>query len=229
MATVIRSVGIEGIAGYPIAVQVKLLSGIAVMNIVGLGDQAVKEAKDRIESALDHLGLEFPKKKIIVNLSPSDIKKSGTCLDLPMLIGLLIESDQLHPVEKEMDRIVFLGEVGLSGELNHFKGVLLMVIEAKQSGFAHVILPKASLTEASRCKGIEILGFETLAHVLKWVEKRLHYRPEPIVHIKSGFQTSIDFSEVAGHPFTAVPGADSEVREVRLGKQQWQGLLGAVR
>ena len=131
MATVVRSIGIEGIAGYPIAVQVTLLGGLAVMNIVGLGDQAVKEAKDRIESALDHLGLAFPRKKIVINLAPSDIKKSGTCLDLPMLIALLIESEQLHPVEKQMDRIVFLGEVGLSGELNHFRGVLPMVIEAK--------------------------------------------------------------------------------------------------
>jgi magnesium chelatase family protein len=199
MATVVRSIGIEGIAGYPIAVQVTLLGGLAVMNIVGLGDQAVKESKDRIESALDHLGLAFPRKKIVINLAPSDIKKNGTCLDLPMLIALLIESEQLHPVEKQMDRIVFLGEVGLSGELNHFRGVLPMVIEAKQSGFVQVVLPKASLTEASRCKGIEILGFETLAEVLKWLEKRLVYHPEPIVPIRTGIQTLDDFSEVAGH------------------------------
>jgi magnesium chelatase family protein len=84
MATVVRSIGIEGIAGYPIAVQVTLLGGLAVMNIVGLGDQAVKESKDRIESALDHLGLAFPRKKIVINLAPSDIKKNGTCLDLPV-------------------------------------------------------------------------------------------------------------------------------------------------
>ena len=72
MATVIRTVGITGLEGYPIAVQVSVIGGPAVMNIVGLGDQAVKEAKDRIESAFGQLHLKFPKKKIIVNLSPSD-------------------------------------------------------------------------------------------------------------------------------------------------------------
>ena len=200
MATVIRSIGIVGIEGYPIAVQVKLLGGVAVMNIVGLGDQAVKEAKDRIESALDHLRLEFPKKKIVVNLSPSDIKKSGTYLDLPMLIGLLIESDQLHPAVDDLDRIVFLGEVGLSGEMNHFHGVLPMVIEAKRSGFSQVVLPRASLVEASRCKGIQILGFDTLSEVLKWLEKRLHYQAKPIPRPASAsFQSHDDFSEVTGH------------------------------
>lgn len=69
----------------------------SVVNTIGLGDQAVKEAKDRIEAAFDQIECTFPKKKIIVNLSPSDIKKSGTTFDLPMIIGLLLESDQLTP------------------------------------------------------------------------------------------------------------------------------------
>jgi len=155
MATVVRSIGVMGIEGYPIAVQVKLLAGVVTMNIVGLGDQAVKEAKDRIESAFDHLRLEFPKKKIVVNLSPSDIKKSGAYLDLPMLIGLLIESEQLVPTQVDLDRTIFLGEVGLNGELNHFKGVLPMVIAAQQAGFSTVVLPRDSLPEARRCHGIQ--------------------------------------------------------------------------
>jgi len=116
MATVVRSVGVIGIEGFPIAVQVKFLAGVVTMNIVGLRDQAVKEAKDRIESAFDHLRLEFPKKKIVVNLSPSGIKKSGAYLDLPMLIDLLIESEQLAPPQVDLNRTIFLGEVGLNGD-----------------------------------------------------------------------------------------------------------------
>ena len=199
MATVVRSIGVMGIEGYPIAVQVKLLAGVVTMNIVGLGDQAVKEAKDRIESAFDHLRLEFPKKKIVVNLSPSDIKKSGAYLDLPMLIGLLIESEQLTPTQVDLDRTIFLGEVGLNGELNHFKGVLPMVIAAQQAGFSTVVLPRDSLPEARRCLGIQYFGFSRLVDALKWLEKRFVYIPDDtssITHPKPSF---VDFAEVAGH------------------------------
>jgi len=199
LATVIQSIGIEGIQGYPIAVQVKLLGGVPVMNIVGLGDQAIKEAKDRIESAFDHLGLTFPKKKIVVNLSPSDIRKRGTYLDLPMLIGLLIESEQLFPAIDDLDKVIFLGEVGLSGELNHFNGVLPMVIEAKNAGYKKVVVPRASLIEASRCTGIEILGFDLINQVLKWMERRYHYRPEPIPPLPQVEKKGDDYSEVNGH------------------------------
>ncbi len=199
MATVIRSIGITGITGYPIAVQVKVLAGLSIMNIVGLGDQAVKEAKDRIESAFDQLGLEFPKKKIIVNLSPSDTKKSGTYFDLPMLIGLLIETEQLKPAGILLDEIVFIGEVGLSGELNHFKGVLPMVIEAKKNGYSSVILPGGSLPEASRVKGIKLLGFEKLIDVIKWIEKRMQYIPRQIDACALVLPSQPDFIDVYGH------------------------------
>jgi len=175
VATVIRTVGITGLEGYPIAVQVSVIGGPAVMNIVGLGDQAVKEAKDRIESAFGQLHLKFPKKKIIVNLSPSDVKKSGTYFDLPMLIGLMLESEQIEPMDVDLNEMIFLGEVGLTGELAHFRGVIPMVIEAKRRGYSQVVLPKDSLVEASRVQGIELYGFSTLYDVVAWLEKRAIY------------------------------------------------------
>jgi len=199
VATVVRTVGIEGIEGYPIAVQVNVIGGPAVMNIVGLGDQAVREAKDRIESAFDQLGLKFPKKKIIVNLSPSDIKKSGTYFDLPMLIGLMLESEQLEPIDIDLDEMVFIGEVGLTGELAHFKGVLPMVIEARRRGYKQVVLPKESLMEASRVDGIELFGFSTLYDVVAWLERRLIYEHtlEKVDHMSE--PSRFDFIDVVGH------------------------------
>ena len=87
MATVIRSLGITGISGYPLAVEVAIIAGLQTTTIVGLGDSAIKEAKDRMEACTEEMGYAYPTKKVVVNLSPSDIKKRGAYLDLPMLIG----------------------------------------------------------------------------------------------------------------------------------------------
>jgi len=198
MATVIRSIGISGITGYSIEVQAKVLGGLSIMNIVGLGDQAVKESKDRIESAFDQLGFIFPKKKIIINLSPSDTKKSGTYFDLPMVIALLIESDQLKPANMNLGETIFLGEVGLGGELNHFKGVLPMVIEAQRKGYKRVILPRESISEASRVGGIEIFGFAKISEVIKWMERRMIYSPPIIKPCEKIIVHLPDFADVYG-------------------------------
>ena len=177
MATQIKTIGVNGIEGYIIDVQVKLISGLSTMNIVGLGDVAVKEARDRIESAFEHLNLKFPKKKIVINLSPSDIKKSGTSFDLPMLIGLLIESAVLNEVELKVEDYVFIGEIGLTGELQHTRGILPMMVHAKNIGLKNIVLPYKSLEEAKMVKGLNLFAFTNIDDVIKWLEKRLYHKP----------------------------------------------------
>ncbi|BEP30334.1 YifB family Mg chelatase-like AAA ATPase [Helicovermis profundi] len=199
MATIINSIGISGIEGYAVEVQVKILSGITVMNIVGLGDISVKEAKDRIESAFDQINCIFPKKKIIVNLSPSDIKKSGTYYDLPMFIGLLLESEQLVPRGINLNEVAFLGEISLTGYLNYFSGVLPMVIAAKRCGFKKVVLPKSLIREASNVKGITLIGLDSIEEVIKWIEKRLYYKEIIIKNKENISKNNIDFSDVIGN------------------------------
>lgn len=197
MATTIKSIGIVGIEGYPVEVQVKVMSGLAMMSIVGLGDQAVKEAKERVEAAFDHLELEFPKKKIIVNLSPSDIKKSGTYYELPMTIALIMESGQMTPRDIDLDQVVFLGGVDLTGKLIDFNGVLPMVLEARKRGFKKVVLPQSSLLEANKVEGIENYGFLTLKEVIQWIEKRIVYSsPELEDSTQMEFDDTLDFFDV---------------------------------
>ena len=197
MATTIKSIGIAGIEGYPVEVQVKVMSGLTMMSIVGLGDQAVKEAKERVEAAFDQLDLVFPKKKIIVNLSPSDVKKSGTYYELPMTLALIIESEQLIPRDIDLEQVVFLGGVDLTGKLVDFNGVLPMVLEARKRGYQKIVVPQSSLLEASKVEGIEIFGFMTLSEVIQWMEKRLIYEPpnmnEPMAH---DFDDALDFYDV---------------------------------
>lgn len=202
VASVVNSIGLAGLEGYPIKVQVKVIPGPTTMNIVGLGDQAVKEAKDRIEAAFDQIDCIFPKKKIIVNLSPSDIKKSGTYFDLPMIIALLLESEQLIPKDRPLDQMVFLGEVGLTGELVHFKGVIPMMIEAKRRGLTMVVLPYESYYEAIKIEGMKIFAFKTLKEVVMWLEQRMHYTsPVESENTLIKAEMKVDFKDVKGHRY----------------------------
>lgn len=199
MATQIKTIGVNGIEGYIIDVQVKLINGLSMMNIVGLGDVAVKEARDRIESAFEHLHFKFPKKKIVINLSPSDIKKSGTSFDLPMLIGLLLESAVLNDVGIQIEDFIFIGEIGLTGELQHTRGILPMLIHAKNIGIKNIVLPFKSIEEAKLVKGLNLYAFTHIDNVVKWLEKRQYHRP-----IASGemqprkIQNTLDFKDVKG-------------------------------
>lgn len=92
MATVVRSFAIQGIDGYPVDIEVKMLEGQPVISIIGLGDQAVKEAAERIQAAIDESGYVFPKKRVIISLAPSDKKKSGSHFDLAMAVGVLCQN-----------------------------------------------------------------------------------------------------------------------------------------
>ena len=94
MATVVRSFAIQGIDGYPVDIEVKMLEGQPVISIIGLGDQAVKEAAERIQAAIDESGYVFPKKRVIISLAPSDKKKSGSHFDLAMAVGVLCQNGE---------------------------------------------------------------------------------------------------------------------------------------
>lgn len=199
MASVVKSIGINGLVGYTIDVEVKILGGATCMSIVGLGDQAVKEAKDRIESSFDQLGATFPKGKIVVNLSPSDIKKSGSYFDLAMVIGILMESGQLDPQVEAFEKIAFLGEIGLMGDLKVFNGLLPMAVAARLHGCKKLIVPRESVMEAKLVNGIEVFGFETLEAVIKWLEKRALYSPGEETAVPGEQRFAGDFKDVKGH------------------------------
>lgn len=93
MATVVKSFAIQGIDGYTVDIEIKTLEGQPLINIIGLGDLAVKEAAERVQAAIDETGYVFPKKRVIISLAPSDKKKSGSHFDLAMAIGVLQQND----------------------------------------------------------------------------------------------------------------------------------------
>ncbi|MFT5875193.1 MAG: magnesium chelatase family protein [Clostridium sp.] len=168
MAAVVNSFAISGIDGYVVKIETDTIYGQPSVSIVGLGDASVKEAKERLEAAIIHVKYEFPRMKIVINLSPGDIKKSGSHFDLAMAIGLLIQSKQISI--EEIESFGFIGELSLNADIRLCSGILPMTIEAKKRGITNLIVPKENVREASLVKGINIFGFEKLTEVISFLE-----------------------------------------------------------
>ena len=168
MATVVRSFAIQGIDGYPVDIEVKMLEGQPVISIIGLGDQAVKEAAERIQAAIDESGYVFPKKRVIISLAPSDKKKSGSHFDLAMAVGVLCQNGDIGV--KKLPDYGFIGELSLDGRLRACRGILPMIISGQKRGIKKIIVPEANFKEASLVHGVEILGFYDLTGVIRYLE-----------------------------------------------------------
>lgn len=133
--------------------------------LFGLPDVSVKEAKERVRTAIKNSGYDMQSRKIVVNLSPADIKKEGSFFDLPIAIGILACSGNID--KNSMNDTVFIGELSLDGKVNKVNGILPMCIEAKKLGIKRVILPIENVVEAAVVKEIEIIGVKSLEEVIR--------------------------------------------------------------
>ena len=141
MLAKINSYGLTGLEGFPVEAEVDMHSGMPTFDIVGLADTAVKESRERVRSALKNCGYNYPVASVVVNLAPADIKKEGSYYDLPIAIGMLVASKQIQLVFKD---VVLMGELSLKGELRKIKGVLPMLISARQAGYKSALIPSAN-------------------------------------------------------------------------------------
>ncbi len=164
MLSKINSSATYGIDAYLVDVETNVEKQIPGFIIVGLPDNAVKESRERVNTAIKNSGYEFKPQKITVNLAPADIKKEGSSFDLPIAIGLL----SAHGIIKNhsLDDKVFLGELSLDGKLRPVKGALPITVEARKKGIKQIILPKDSSLEASIVSGIDVYGMENLKEVV---------------------------------------------------------------
>ncbi|HAS81021.1 MAG: putative ATPase [Candidatus Nomurabacteria bacterium GW2011_GWE1_32_28] len=156
--------------GQIVTVEVDLSKGMHTFNVVGLPDKAVDESKDRVSSAIKNSGFKSPKaknQKIIVSLSPADLKKEGPFFDLAIALAYMLASNYLkfNPEKK-----IFLGELGLDGTLRCIRGALPLVMEAKRAGYEEVYLPKENAVEAALVQGIKIFGANSLKEVVNHID-----------------------------------------------------------
>ncbi|SMO94755.1 YifB family Mg chelatase-like AAA ATPase [Gracilimonas mengyeensis] len=189
-----------GVDAQIIDVETHHTNGMVKFFLVGLPDRAVKESRDRVEAAIRNTGSYYPLGRITANLAPADLPKEGNGFDLPIAIGILNMSGQLHT--DKLDETVMLGELALDGKIRPVKGVLPVAVEAAKKGFKYLVVPKENGGEAAVVEELEVFPFEHLNQVKDWLENRgsmepLHCNVHEYFH-QNGKHNPLDFSDVRG-------------------------------
>ncbi len=162
----------SGVDGFMVEIEASTIRGQQqAMSIIGLPDQAIKEAGERIQAAIESCGYDIPKDKVIISLAPGDKKKRGSHFDLGMIIALLFQTDQISP--KNLAEYAFIGELSLDGRIRPCNGVLSMVTEARKCGVKSVIVPYENRQEASSVTGIKVCPVKSLPDTIRFLEGRL--------------------------------------------------------
>lgn len=189
-----------GVDARLIEVEINMSGGIPKYFLVGLPDRAVSESKDRIEAALKNAGANFPRGRITVNLAPANLPKEGSSFDLPIALSLLAVSNQIN--SDKLTKSLVLGELALDGKLRPVKGVLPIAVEAKYRGLKYLVVPKANAREAAVVEGIDVMAFENLTEVMRWMEGSGAVSPVRVdldkVFRHNGQAELLDFSDVRG-------------------------------
>ncbi len=199
MLSKVKSCGLLGINGYVVEVETDISNGIPAFEIVGLGDAAVKESKERVRAAIRNSGLDFPTKRITINLAPANLRKEGSSFDLAIAVGIMAATNQIY--NTMLDRYMFIGELSLDGEVKPVRGVLPMAMCALENGIEYLIISHENADEAAIVKGISVLPAKNLQEVVQHLngEIELQARFTDISSIFSGNKAyNVDFADVKG-------------------------------
>ncbi len=196
----ILSSAVLGIDAYIVEVEADITPMLPAFATVGLPNEAVKESKERVMSAIKNSGYFFPRKKVTVNLAPADVKKEGSAFDLPMAIGILAATDQL--AKEQFDDYVILGELSLDGGLRPIRGALCMALHAREhDNLKGMIVPRENAKEAAMARGLKVYPVESLRQTVDFLESGNNIKPFEI-DIKEVFERAlsypIDFFDVKG-------------------------------
>ena len=189
-----------GINANIVKVEVNIDKGIG-FHLVGLPDNAVKESSYRVSASLINNGYKWPGKKIIINMSPADMRKEGSAYDLSIAIGILVSSNQIK-LNRNIEDYIIMGELSLDGQLQKIKGTLPIAIEAKNKNYKGFILPKVNAKEASFVDGIDVIGVDNIGEVVSFLEgKEDHNTTRTDIRelFKNSFSNKdLDFVDVKG-------------------------------
>ena len=198
MYSTIKTAILEGIHTRPIQVEVDISSGMPSFDMVGQLSTEVREGKERIRTALHNTGVILPAKRITINLSPAHIRKSGTGFDLPIAIAIL---QSLGVVEREVcQQKLFVGELGLNGQILPVKGILPIVSDGVMEGIMEYVIPKENENEGNLVKGAKIYAFKTINEVIAFLNGK-EYESHPFNIEEIITKTEKDFKEVCGQQF----------------------------
>lgn len=194
----VLSMGVDGLRGFSVSVEADISGGLPQFDIVGLPDNAVKEAKDRVRSALKNLKFTYPVSRITVNLAPADIRKTGPVYDLPVLLVLLLASEQIKAIPADC---AFIGELSLDGSVRSVTGVLAMAIAAKEHGIRHLFVPADNAQEAAAVEQLQVYSVQHAGEVIAHLQGRAPLAAvPPLPFTVQTSETGLDFREVRGQP-----------------------------
>jgi Subunit ChlI of Mg-chelatase/Magnesium chelatase, subunit ChlI len=193
----VATFALEGVTSREVTIEADVRRGLPTFTLVGLPDRAIRESRERVRAALLNSELEFPMKRITVNLAPAHLRKGGPAFDLGVAVVLLAASEQV-PLES-LDGTAVAGELSLSGDLRPVRGALAMAMRAKEAGIARLVVPVENAGESALVEGLEVLGVPTLARMRELL--RGEWRPEPAAPAPPEPPAPgplLDFAEVRG-------------------------------
>lgn len=199
MLSHICSCGLSGIDGFSVCVETDISNGLPAFDIVGLPDAAVKEAKERIRSAIKNTGFRFPAKHIVINLAPASKRKEGSGYDLPMALSIICATEQIYA--PDLSKCTFFGELSLDGTVQPINGILPMVISAYKSGFTDMFVPTENADEAAVIEGVNIYPVSSLKALCDHfcdIQKINVHKIDLTNYFASSASNVLDFCDVKG-------------------------------
>ncbi|MEB3360852.1 MAG: YifB family Mg chelatase-like AAA ATPase [Synechococcaceae cyanobacterium] len=202
------SAALLGLDAVEVTVEVDLAPGLPGLQLVGLPDAAVQEARERVRGALRNSGLRVPLNRVVVSLAPADLRKAGPGFDLPIALGLLMASGQLEPAQ--LEGVWSVAELGLDGHLRPVRGMLALALAAQRGGARALLVPAANGAEATLVEGLEVWAAADLSEALGWFRdpsaaaQRVHPRQHPQAvaptDTPARLESPGDLAEVRGQP-----------------------------
>ena len=199
MLSIVKSMSLQGLEGFLVDVQVDVSAGMPNWEVVGLPDASVREAKERVRTAIKNSGYDFHSRRIVINLAPADTKKEGSFFDLPIAVGILMDFQNIKC--QNLENTVFIGELSLNGNINKVNGILPMCIEAKKLGIRKIILSSENAKEAAIVEGLTVIGARNLTEVVEYLngERLIQSTKSDLKQaINQKGKYAFDFSEVRG-------------------------------
>lgn len=190
---------LQGLEGVLINVEVDISAGMPSWEVVGLPDASIRESKERVRTAIKNCGIQVLSRKYIINLSPANLRKEGSMLDLAIAVGILRSMDVIG--ECDLENTILVGELSLDGKINKVNGILPICIEALKYGIKRVIVPKENAKEAAIISELEVIGVSHLKEVIEFLNEEIEIKREVVnleEILKNNQAKKLDFAEVKG-------------------------------
>ena len=197
MLACVATFALHGVSSHEVTVEVDVRRGLAAFTLVGLADRAVRESRERVRAALLNSELEFPQKRLTVNLAPAHVRKAGPSFDLAIAVGLLAASGQVP--QEALGGYALCGELSLTGEIRPVRGALAAAVGARRAGYRNLLVPEANAAEAALVDGVEVRGIPSLARIADLLHGRWTPEPaRPAAAPPEGGEAGLDMADVRG-------------------------------